>query len=154
MPVPLTIRIRQTTLSEIASHARRESPRECCGLLLGSGDLIDEAVAIRNLAEHTSRYQLDPREHIATNRRLRGTYRAVIGAYHSHPMTAAIPSPRDLAEAHYPEFVWLIVSLASGTPDYRAYRIENGKAEELRLRVEGDNSQPPTSNSQAIGSKK
>ena len=49
---------------------------------------------------------------IAVNRRLRGTPRSVIGAYHSHPRTEAVPSPRDIAEAHYPEFIWLIVSLA------------------------------------------
>jgi proteasome lid subunit RPN8/RPN11 len=132
----VTVRIRRSTLSAVVSHARHEAPRECCGLLVGKGDLIDEAVAARNLSEHPSRYRIDPLEHIATNRRLRGTQQSVIGAYHSHTDTGAIPSPRDVAEAYYPEFVWLIVSLASDVPDCRAYRIENGRADELSLIVE------------------
>ena len=114
-------------------HARRESPNECCGLLVGSGNLIDEAVPARNVLAHPARYQIDPRDHIDLNRRLRGSGRAVIGAYHSHTRTPAAPSPRDLAEAHYPDFIWLIVSLMGEEPDYRLYRIAAGAADELVL---------------------
>jgi proteasome lid subunit RPN8/RPN11 len=126
-------RILATVLSAVSAHALREAPNECCGLLLGTDNLIDEAAPTRNVLSHPSRYQIDPRHHIAINRRLRGTPRAVIGAYHSHPRTEAEPSPRDLAEAHYPEFVWLIVSLAGEGPDYRAYRIVGGKAQPVVL---------------------
>jgi proteasome lid subunit RPN8/RPN11 len=122
-------------LSTIRAHAQRELPNESCGLLIGAGDVIDEAVPVRNVLESSSRYQIDPRDHIATNRRLRGTARAVVGAYHSHPRTHAVPSPRDLAEAHYPEFVWLIASLETGEPDYRLYTIAGGAATALRLEI-------------------
>jgi proteasome lid subunit RPN8/RPN11 len=100
---------------------------------VGSGGSIDEAVPTRNLSSDPSRFRVDPQEHINTNRRLRGTPRAVIGAYHSHPHGPAVPSRRDLAEAYYPEFVWLIVSLAEGEPHYRAYRIERGEPREVKL---------------------
>ena len=80
-----------------------------------------------------ARYRIDPRDHIALNRRLRGTGRAVIGSYHSHPATPAVPSPRDVAEAHYPEFLWLIVSLQGDEPDYRLYRMAGGESFELEL---------------------
>jgi [CysO sulfur-carrier protein]-S-L-cysteine hydrolase len=105
-------------------------------LLVGAGDLIDEAVPARNVLAHPARYQIDPRDHIELNRRLRGSGHAVIGAYHSHPSTPATPSPRDLAEAHYPEFIWLIVSLQGGKPDYRLYRIARGEATTLGLVVD------------------
>ena len=123
-----SIRISAAALSAIRAHAERESPRECCGLLVGASAAIDEAIPARNLSANPSRYRIDPQDHITTNRRLRGTPRAVIGAYHSHPHSPAVPSERDLAEAHYPEFVWLIVSLMAGEPDYRAFRIERGSA--------------------------
>ena len=129
-------RILEVVLATIGAQAQQESPNECCGLLLGTQDLIDEAVPTRNVLAHPSRYQIDPEEHIAINRRLRGTTRSVIGAYHSHPRTEAIPSPRDVIEAHYPEFVWLIVSLAGDQPDFRAYRIVDGKASAVELRKE------------------
>jgi proteasome lid subunit RPN8/RPN11 len=129
----VTVRIYETVLTTIAAHARREAPDECCGLLVGSSDLIEEAVATRNLLAHPSRYQIDPEQHIALNRRLRGTSRSVIGAYHSHPRTEAVPSPSDIAEAHYPEFVWVIVSLAGDQPAFGAYRIVAGTARTIML---------------------
>jgi len=132
----ITIRVSSDVLSTIGAHAQREAPDECCGLLVGTRDLIDEAVPAGNLLADPSRYLIDPRDHIAVNRRLRGTPRAVVGAYHSHPRTAATPSPRDLGEAHYPEYVWLIVSLAGDVPDHRAYRIAEGKATAVDLVIE------------------
>ena len=129
----MTARVLETVLVAIESHARQEVPNECCGLLVGTHDVIDEAVPTRNILSHPSRYQIDPEQHIAINRRLRGTPRSVVGVYHSHPRSEAVPSPRDLAEAHYPEFIWLIVSLAGDRPEFRAYRIVNGSAKELTL---------------------
>ena len=131
------VRIRAGVLETIAAHAQRDAPLECCGLLVGAGDLVDEAVPARNVLADVSRYQLDPAAHFDLIRRLRGTARTIVGTYHSHPRTPAAPSPRDLAEAHYPDFVWLIVSLERATPDYRAYRIANGAASAVDLRVEG-----------------
>ncbi len=127
--------IRAAVLTAVGAHAHREAPNECCGLLVGTNTLIDEAVPTRNVLAHPSRYQIDPQDHIAINRQLRGTGRSVQGAYHSHPHTPAVPSPRDLAEAHYPEFLWLIVSVTEAKPDFRAYRIAAGAATEEPLVV-------------------
>ena len=110
----------------ILRHARAEAPRECCGLLIGTRARVDEAAPTRNVDPHRSRYRVDPAEHIRWNRTLRHSGRAVIGAYHSHPATSAEPSPSDIAEAHYPEFVYLIVSLMEPVPALRAFRIADG----------------------------
>ena len=136
------IRIRGSVLSIVESHARREAPLECCGLLVGTADLIDEAVPAANILASASQFQLDPRVHLETNRRLRGTVRSVLGAYHSHPRSAAVPSPRDLAEAHYPEFVWMIVSLMTEPADCRIYSIVSGGARELGLVIDGEVKRP------------
>ena len=111
--------------AEMLAHAQAEAPNECCGLLIGEGSLIDESLPARNVdPEPTRRYLLDPREHIAANRRLRGTPRQVLGCYHSHPRSPAVPSATDLAEALYPDFVWVIVSLAAAKEDnVAAYRL-------------------------------
>jgi proteasome lid subunit RPN8/RPN11 len=129
----VTARVLETVLAAVESQARQEAPNECCGLLVGTHDGIDEAVPTRNILSDPSRYQIDPQQHIAINRRLRGTPRSVVGVYHSHPRSEAVPSPRDLAEAHYPEFIWLIVSLAGDRPEFRAYRILAGKSEAIQL---------------------
>ena len=109
------------------AHAREEAPNECCGLLVGPPGRIDEVVRCTNLDVSPVRYRLDPKRHIDTNKRLRHTSRAVVGVYHSHPHSPAVPSESDVAEAHYPEFVWIVVSLADAqAPDVRAYTIAGG----------------------------
>ena len=118
-----TVRLRDPVRTAIVTHAREEAPNECCGLLIGHGSTIVESVRSRNLRESSTRYLLDPAIHIATNRRLRGTSRTVIGVYHSHPHSPAVPSDTDLAEALYPAFIWVIVSLAGAGVDVAAYRL-------------------------------
>ena len=50
----------------------------------------------------------------------------MLGFYHSHPRSAAEPSPTDLAEASYPDHLYLIVSLAAADPDLGLFRLESG----------------------------
>jgi [CysO sulfur-carrier protein]-S-L-cysteine hydrolase len=119
-----TVKVRRDAIAEMIAHARAEAPNECCGLLVGEGGRIDEIVRCTNLEASPVRYRLDPQEHIDTNRRLRHTAHAVVGVYHSHPHSPAVPSARDIAEAHYPEFVWIVVSLEEPlAPDVRAHTI-------------------------------
>ena len=128
------IRIRRHVLDELVAHALRDAPAECCGLMVGARGLVDESVPTANLSDDPSRYLVDPKAHIAVNRSIRGTGREVLGAYHSHPHSPAVPSARDLSEASYPEFVYTIVSLAvDGHPDVRGYRIARGHFEPVLL---------------------
>jgi proteasome lid subunit RPN8/RPN11 len=119
-------------LDAIVAHARAAAPRECCGLLIGTAGRIDNCVSTRNVDAHPSRFRVDPAAHIALNRQLRGTSRAVVGVYHSHPSSRAEPSRADIDEAYYPEFLHVIVSLAD-RPDanIRAYRIISGQVHEV-----------------------
>ena len=124
----------ETIRAEILAHAREESPRECCGLLVGQGTVIGECVRSRNVDPDPNRYEIDPLLHIATNRRLRGSGRAVIGAYHSHPHSAPEPSASDRAEAYYPDFVWVIVSLVvPESAAVAAFRLDAGRCVELTI---------------------
>lgn len=127
------VQVRQPVLDDVVSHAREEAPFECCGLLVASAGVIVENVRMRNLERSRTRYLIDPAQHIETNRRLRGTGRSVAGAYHSHPASPAVPSPSDLAESHYPEFLYIIVSLDAGAPSVRAYRLKGGSFDAVAL---------------------
>jgi proteasome lid subunit RPN8/RPN11 len=106
------------------AHARDEDPLECCGLLLGGPGVIEEAVRARNLRRSRTAYLVDPADHFAAIRRARKEGRTIVGAYHSHPRSPAVPSPVDLEEAQYPEFLYVIVSLADPrAPDLRGYSL-------------------------------
>jgi proteasome lid subunit RPN8/RPN11 len=96
--------------------------------------MIDECIGTRNVKASATEYLVDPAEHFAAIRRLRAEGRSIVGAYHSHPQSPAVPSPTDVSEAHDPEFAYVIVSLASpASPDVRAYRIKDGNIAPLAL---------------------
>ena len=132
-----SVRIARVVLDDMVAHAVMEAPRECCGLLVGTADRVEESVRTANLEAGNARFLVDPAEHFALVKRLRGTGRDVVGAYHSHPRSAAVPSPTDVAEAFSEEFLCVIVSLLDpSTPAVRAYRLGKDAARELEV-VEG-----------------
>jgi proteasome lid subunit RPN8/RPN11/uncharacterized damage-inducible protein DinB len=121
-----SVRLPAHVRAALLAHASEEAPRECCGLLVGRGHDIDGAVRSANLDPDPARYRLDPAVHIATNRTLRGTGLEIVGVYHSHPHSAAVPSPTDCREAYYSEFIWVIVSLAGPQAEaVAAYRLRS-----------------------------
>ena len=71
----------------------------------------------------TTRYVIDPREQLKAFRSIDAAGEELIGIYHSHPVSQPYPSPTDRAEAHYPDAVYVLVSLRTGTPEMRAFRI-------------------------------
>jgi len=83
---------------------------------------VTEAAAARNIADEPTRFLIDPQDHIDAIRRARTSGLAVVGFYHSHPHSAAIPSETDRAEATYPDHLYLIVGLAAATPEIRLFR--------------------------------
>jgi proteasome lid subunit RPN8/RPN11 len=121
------VRIRLNVLAGISAHARRDAPRECCGLLVGKDDLVDEYVCTTNIRGGTVAYQIEPAEHFAAIKRARVLGRTIMGAYHSHPRSPAAPSPTDLEEALGGDFLYLIVSLAGEPPEIGAYRLVDGR---------------------------
>jgi proteasome lid subunit RPN8/RPN11 len=116
-------------------HARRERPRECCGLLVGAGVRVTVAVPMRNLARGRTRYLVDPAGHIALQRVLRVIEPAasIVGVYHSHPRGPATPSKTDVAEALYPDWIHVIIGLGGKRPETRGYVIARGHAQPLSL---------------------
>ena len=130
------VHVDRRALAAVVAHARAEAPRECCGLLVGLEGRIVEAVALPNVDPTPERrFQVDPRDHIHLRRSLRGSGRSIAGVYHSHPGSPPAPSPSDVAEALYPDFIYLIVSLLDDPPDVRAYRIIQQIVRELPVRT-------------------
>lgn len=108
-------------LKRIIDHAEAAYPKECCGLLAGRTEGATDLVVTRveaspNVTEtdQTDRFEVDPQVRFDLMRVLEGTNKRIIGHYHSHPDHPAQPSVHDLAQAHEPDLVWLIVSVVNG----------------------------------------
>ena len=128
-------------LRAIIARARRDRPKETCGLLVGKDDHILEAVEAANTADDPTRhYEIRPEDYFAQIKRCRavsersGERYAVLGAYHSHPHSAPDPSPTDLAQA-FEDFVYVIAGAAQGGSgmEVRAWRLVGGNFQAVPL---------------------
>jgi len=116
-------------------HALDSRPEECCGLLSGANGLVTDLHPLRNHADRPeTRYSAAPEDLFAATRRIRDIGHSLLGIYHSHPRTAAYPSPSDVEMAFYPEAVYFIISLEP-LPDLRAYRIVDAEIQHVEIAV-------------------
>ena len=133
--------IQRAVLRELEAHARAERPRECCGTLIGVAGQVFESRRAANLSDDPNRFLLEPRAHVAALRETRRRELQVVGFYHSHPHSAPLPSPTDLAESTYPEALHIIVGLGGGPGgdglEVRAYYLRGTHYVEVPLAATG-----------------
>ena len=135
----MTVLIPAAVRRAIVAQARRERPNESCGFLLGRGSRVWYAAAMRNVAARPARaYRIDDREHIASRRVLRSLEPRldIIGVYHSHPSGPARPSRQDVRDAHYPDWIHVIVGFSGRRAVIYAYRIRRGVVTTLAIAEE------------------
>ena len=138
------IRIDENQLEEIRAHGVRDYPYECCGLMLGrfgpDGKVVSETYPISNAREESAkrnRFLITPEELMRGERYARGRDLEVVGFYHSHPDSPAVPSQYDLEHA-WPTYSYIIVSTrANEATDLFSWEQEPDRSrfnqEEIRL---------------------
>lgn len=121
--------------SEIVAHALRESPRECCGVIIGRTGQAERLLPMRNVAEGNRLYEIDPAQLIELEFQiLPRDDSEIVAIYHSHPESPAYPSRTDVDLAFWPEAVYLICSLESAKqPVIRGFRLRDGTIQEVVL---------------------
>ena len=100
------IEISEKQLAEIREHGIRDYPYECCGLLLGRYEanrkVVRETYPISNAREESAkrnRFLITPDELIGGEKYATGKDLEIVGFYHSHPDSPAVPSQYDLEHA-------------------------------------------------------
>jgi proteasome lid subunit RPN8/RPN11 len=114
------ITIAEQQLNEIREHGVRDYPYECCGLLLGrygaNGKVVTETYPISNAREESAkrnRFLITPEELMRGERYATQHDLEIVGFYHSHPDSPAVPSQYDLEHA-WPTYSYIIVSTSPG----------------------------------------
>ena len=154
MPTTVTserrVLITPDALRAIVARARRDAPNETCGLLVGRGDHILEAVeAANSAADPSRRYEVSAVDYFAQIKRCRriseraGVAFAVLGAYHSHPRSVPEPSPTDLEQA-FEDFIYVIVGPARGGDgmEAHAYVLKDGSLQQVPLVAQAEEGDP------------
>ncbi len=121
----IPIAIYQEMLAEVS----RRAPEEACGLLggvvQGGQGLAARAWALTNRLHSPVRYQIDPLEQLAAFQAMDDAGLSLVAIYHSHPHGPPHPSPTDIAEAFYPESVYLIWAHDGERWSAQAFHIQN-----------------------------
>jgi proteasome lid subunit RPN8/RPN11 len=126
------VRLTRDQWDEIVAHAREEAPNECCGVIRLRDGTVHDVRRAENERASPYGYSLDAASLLAAFNAAEEGYGVAI--YHSHPRSPAQPSQTDINLAEYPEYLYVIVSLA-GEPDVRAWRIESGDVAEEPVEV-------------------
>ncbi len=115
------MRICRDILEGMIDHARRDSPIEACGFLAGKGAAIERLIPATNERKSPIAFSVPVAELFDLFRYLRSERLNLLGIYHSHPGSAAVPSKQDRELFFYPGISYWIVSLATNPPDIRCF---------------------------------
>ena len=127
MSTPFRLQVPRSIVAEMLVHARAELPNECCGLLAGSvaegaTARAEQCYPLVNAAASPRHYLSDPRSMLRADKDMRRRGLSLLAVYHSHPLSAPVPSPTDLAQNNYgAEVVNFIISLMAAEPDIRGW---------------------------------
>lgn len=129
------MRISPDLYEEIVAHARSEAPNECCGMIASRDGEAVKVFRATNAAASPLRYEIDGAEQYRIQMQLEESGLDLGAIYHSHTRTEPYPSQTDINLAFYPDALYLIVGLASGEPEVRAFVIRQGQVRETELEV-------------------
>ena len=126
---------------EMIAHARREVPNEACGLVAGSLErgLASAYHPARNADRSPFVYTVHPEDLVRIVFGIEDAGEDLVGIFHSHTRSPAVPSPTDLRQARYPDAFYVLATLSESrarpSESLRAWRIQGGESREVSLEI-------------------
>lgn len=106
--------------------AASAAPAEACGLLVGrrskTAVRVCAIVPADNRLAAADRYEIDPAQVLRADQAARDRGLELVGAWHSHPASSAVPSATD-RELAWPDWCYLIVGGCDASAELRAWRV-------------------------------
>lgn len=138
---------------QMAADVSERAPQEACGLVAGLGSVCLAVYPLTNILYSTTEYQIDPQEQFRIFQLIEENGWDLLAIYHSHPNGPATLSSRDIAEAFYPQAVYLICYRSGDEWNCRGFIIRQQRSsEEIAIVVEGDESHQASSSSSSSSS--
>lgn len=107
----MQLHLSRTHRQQLLDWAAAANPCECCGLLLGRGDIVESIELTANVADDmATHFEIDPATLIHAEKKERNGGLQILGYFHSHPNGKAEPSTEDAAMAAADERRWLIIA--------------------------------------------
>ena len=128
------MRLARDLYDQIVDHARADAPNECCGMIATrDGEAVKVFAATNAAAAPRYAYEIDSGDLLRIWRAIDDAGLDLGAIYHSHTRSAPVPSQTDINLAFYPDAIYIIVGLADGDPDVRAFMIRDGQVADAEL---------------------
>lgn len=134
-PRDSVVYIKRSVLDTMINHCQQEAPYEACGLLSGTKEKNKTIWKMKNIDRTPTSFAMDVNQMTQVFKMIKQQGEEWTGIYHSHPTAPPIPSRNDIVHAQYPKVAYFIVSLASGKPNVKCYRIKNNLVASLKVIV-------------------
>ncbi len=133
------LEIGQHLLQRMLEHCWEDRPHEACGILTGRGNQVLHGYATDNARRSPVYYEVDPAQQLKVLTEMDGRGDELIAIYHSHPTSPPKPSGNDIRMAvNWADALRVIVSLADGRTETRAYLIRGGRSYEIPMLITHD----------------
>jgi proteasome lid subunit RPN8/RPN11 len=129
------MRIPREMYEQMIEQAREEAPNECCGMIATRDGQAINVYRATNAAASPLRYEIDGAEQYRIQMQIYDSDLELGAIYHSHTRTEPVPSQTDINLAFYPDALYVIVGLAAGEPEVRAFTIRDGQVAQAELVV-------------------
>lgn len=123
-PTP-TLQLAAVHWAQMLAHLRQVAPQEGCGFLAGVAGRVTAVYPVPNQLASPTAFQMEPQAQIRALLEMEKQGWDLLAIYHSHPASAAVPSPTDIAQAHYPTAALFIVSLLNDQAGL--FAVQNGQ---------------------------
>ncbi|MBE0426724.1 MAG: M67 family metallopeptidase [Nitrospirae bacterium] len=120
-------------IAEILAHCKECYPYEACGILAGQFGVSKKIYKIKNIEKSSVSYMMEPGEQFTVMKEMREQGLEMTAIYHSHPVSSAYPSPKDVSLAFYQDSVYVIVSLVNDEPLIKAFEIKDDIIKEIEI---------------------
>jgi [CysO sulfur-carrier protein]-S-L-cysteine hydrolase len=121
--------------AQMVAHVDRHAPHEACGILAGQGDRVTQVYLVENVRHSPVAYEMDPVQQVEAMIALENAGWDLCGIFHSHPAGPPVPSATDLAEAYYPEAVYVILAPNGRGWGMRGFSLAGGGVQEVTVVV-------------------
>ncbi len=122
-----TIILDENQKSKLKEHAINSEPNESCALLFGKVKdgkaTVQEIFFTKNIDESQINFTISNEELLSGYKMAEEKNLDIVGIFHSHPNSQAVPSPTDRKFMHSNPVVWIIYS--GEEKNFRAYVLES-----------------------------
>jgi proteasome lid subunit RPN8/RPN11 len=129
------IRFTKSQFNQMVAHVWSDPAHETCGLLAGQAGQVEAVLPVPNVLHSPVAYSMDGQEFADA---MIACEFEPLGIFHSHIAGPPTPSPTDVAQAMYPDSIYVIISLHQAPPSVRAFRIAEGRVSEVELLITDD----------------